>query len=224
VIDVTRPTCLTAVNLVYEIRSGPSRSTAIDKRPVDGRQAVTGLGLEGDRQCDTRHHGGTDKALYAYAAEDAAWWSAELGRDVTPGLFGENLTTQGLDVTGAVIGERWRIGSPRDGVVVEVRLPREPCSNLSARMGIRDFHQHFARVGNPGAYLKVLATGTVAAGDPIAIEHRPAHGVTLGQVFDAPGPQEMRRLLDSGIDLAEPLRRKALRVLARARSAAREAG
>jgi MOSC domain-containing protein YiiM len=215
-------TLLLAVNIVYEIRRGPTRSTAIDKRPATGRQVVTALGLEGDRQCDTRHHGGIDKALYAYAAEDATWWSAELGRSVPPGLFGENLTTQGLDVTGALIGERWRIGSPRHGVLVEVRLPREPCSNLSARMGMPDFHRRFAKVGNPGAYLKVLAPGTVAAGDPIAVEHRPAHGVTLGQVFAAPSPEPMRRLLDSGIELADPLRSKALRVLARARRAARK--
>jgi MOSC domain-containing protein YiiM len=168
---------LVAVNIVHEILRGPSRLTAIDKRPVAGPVVVGELGLEGDEQRDTRNHGGPDKALYAYAAEDAEWWTAELGRRITPGLFGENLTTHGLDITHALIGERWRIGNT---VVVEVRMARTPCTNLSARMGIPRFHKRFAAAGRPGAYLKVLATGSIAAGDPITIEHRPADGVAVG--------------------------------------------
>lgn len=161
---------LLAVNVVYELLRGPSRMTAIDKRPVAGPVVVGELGLEGDRQCDTRHHGGPDQALYAYAAEDAAWWEEELGRPIPPGLFGENLTTDGLDITNALIGERWRIGNT---VVVEVRSSRTPCTNFSARMGIPRFHKQFAAAGRLGAYLKVLVPGSVAAGDPIAIEYRP---------------------------------------------------
>ncbi|MGZ0148358.1 MOSC domain-containing protein [Kribbella sp. WER1] len=157
---------LVAVNVVHELIRGPTRWTAIDKRPVEGPVGVGVLGLEGDRQCDTRYHGGVDKALYAYAAEDAEWWAAELGREIPPGLFGENLTTRGLDVTGAAIGERWRIGS----VLVEVRSPRTPCGNLSGRMGIKRFHQRFARSGRVGVYLKVLETGSVQAGDPITLD------------------------------------------------------
>ncbi|WP_350278502.1 MOSC domain-containing protein [Kribbella sp. HUAS MG21] len=163
---------LVAVNVVHELIRGPTRWTAIDKRPVTGAVEVGELGLVGDRQCDTRYHGGPDKALYAYAAEDAEWWAAALGREIPPGLFGENLTTRGLDVTGALIGERWRIG----GILVEVRSPRTPCGNLSGRMEIKRFHQRFARSGRVGVYLKVLTTGSIQAGDPIEVVRLGAGG------------------------------------------------
>lgn len=170
---------LVAVNVVHELIRGPSRWTAIDKRPVTGPVPVGELGLTGDRQCDTRWHGGPDKALYAYAEEDADWWSAELDREIPPGLVGENLTTHGLDITHALIGERWRIGGPKTGVLVEVRLPRDPCGNLSARMGIPKFHRRFRASGRVGTYLKVLSTGSVRAGNRIVVVHRPDHGVTI---------------------------------------------
>jgi MOSC domain-containing protein YiiM len=173
---------LIAVNVVHEVIRGPSRWTAIDKRPVGGVVEVGELGLVGDRQCDTRYHGGPDKALYAYASEDAAWWAVELGRDIPPGLFGENLTTSGLDITGAVIGERWRIGGPKHGILVEVRSPRTPCGNLSGRMGIHRFHHRFAKTGRVGAYLKVLETGSVREGNRITVVHKPDHGPTIGQL------------------------------------------
>jgi MOSC domain-containing protein YiiM len=169
---------LVAVNVVHELIRGPTRWTAIDKRPVDGLVEVGELGLVGDRQCDTRYHGGPDKALYAYAAEDAEWWAAELGREIPPGLFGENLTTRGLDITGALIGEQWRIGE----VLVEVRSPRTPCGNLSGRMGVTRFHHQFAKTGRVGAYLKVLQPGQVRAGDRIEVVHRPDDGRTIGEV------------------------------------------
>ena len=102
--------------------------TAIDKRPVPGRLDVGRLGVAGDRQVDRKHHGGPDKAVYAYAEEDVARWADELGRELPPGTFGENLRTRGLDVTGALVGERWRIGS--DGLVVEVTQPRIPCATI----------------------------------------------------------------------------------------------
>src|SRR4051794_9693412 len=105
---------LVAVNVVHELIRGPTRWTAIAKRPVSDSVEVNELGLVGDRQCDTRYHGGPDKALYAYASEDAEWWSTELDREIPPGLFGENLTTCGLDITGALIGEQWRIGGPKN--------------------------------------------------------------------------------------------------------------
>lgn len=132
--------------------------------------------MAGDRQCDTRYHGGPDKALYAYAIEDAEWWAAELGREIPPGLFGENLTTRGLDITGALIGERWQIG----GILVEVRSPRTPCGNLSGRMDIKRFHHRFARTGRVGAYLKVLHPGKIQAGNRITVLHRPDKAPTIG--------------------------------------------
>jgi MOSC domain-containing protein YiiM len=208
---------LAAVSVVHTIRSGPIRDTAIDKRPVTGQVAVTELGLEGDRQCDTRHHGGPDKALYAYAAEDAAWWADELDREIPAGLFGDNLQTAGIDVTGALIGERWRIGDPGHGILVEVRMPRTPCENLSARMGDPDFHKRFQATGRVGAYLKVVETGSIEAGDPITVAERPDHDLTVGGYFDRPDPAVMRRVIDSGVDLAETVRRRARRIAARGR-------
>jgi MOSC domain-containing protein YiiM len=176
---------LLTVNVVHELIRGPVRWTAIDKRPVTGPVAVGELGLAGDKQCDRRFHGGLDKALYAYAAEDADWWSTELDRDIPPGLFGENLTTRGLDITGALIGERWRIGGPKTGILVEVRSPRDPCGNLSARMAIPKFHRRFVATGRVGAYLKVLSTGSVRAGNRIVVVHRPTHGVSIAEASGA---------------------------------------
>ena len=173
---------LVAVNVVHEVVRGPVRWTAIDKRPVTGAVAVGELGLAGDKQCDSRYHGGPDKALYAYAEEDAVWWSTELDRDIPPGQFGENLTTCGLDISGALIGEQWRIGGPTTGILVEVRSPRTPCGNLSARMGIPRFHHRFAKTGRVGAYLKVLSTGSVRAGNRIVVVHRPSHRRTIGEI------------------------------------------
>jgi len=169
------------VNVVHKLIRGPTRWTAIDKRPVTGPVEVGVLGLAGDQQADKRYHGGPDKALYAYAEEDAEWWSVELGREIPPGLFGENLTTRGLDITGALIGERWRIGGPKNGILVEVRSPRTPCGNLAGRMGIPRFHHRFNRTGRVGAYLKVLSTGSVQAGNRITVVHRPSHAPTIAE-------------------------------------------
>lgn len=209
---------LQTVSVVHEVIRGPSRWTAIDKRPVQGSVQVGVEGLAGDTQCDTRHHGGPDKALYAYAAEDADWWAAELVRAIPPGLFGENLTTAGLDVTGALIGERWRIGALRTGCVVEVTMPRTPCDNLSFRMGIPRFHQRFVAVGRTGAYLRVLRAGQLRAGSRIVVEYRPDHDVSIGAVTTGASPAQMQRLLDSGVNLAGPVRHAAERSVSPARS------
>jgi MOSC domain-containing protein YiiM len=211
---MTAPRLLT-VNVVHTIWPGPFRDSGIDKRPVAGPVAVGELGLDGDRQFDTRNHGGPDKAVYAYASEDAAWWAEELGRDIPPGLLGDNLTTVGLDVTGARIGERWRIGGS-DGVLVEVRMPRTPCENLSARMRDSTFHKRFTASRRVGAYLKVCEPGTIAAGDPIEIDFRPDHTLTVGGYLDRPDAAVMREVLDTGIELADIVRRRVRRVAARA--------
>jgi MOSC domain-containing protein YiiM len=171
---------------VRAIVRGPSRDTAIDKRPVGGPVPVHELGLAGDTQTDTRHHGGRDKALYAYAREDAEFWAADLGMPMPPGRFGENLTASGLDVTNALVGERWQVGDPGQGVLVEVRSARTPCPNLSAHIGIPGFHKQFHRQARFGAYLRVLRTGAIAAGDRIHVVHRPADGITIGDYFTAP--------------------------------------
>jgi MOSC domain-containing protein YiiM len=158
-------------------RGGTVR-TGIWKAPVDGPVDVRGVNLAGDDQGDREVHGGPDKAVYAYAREDQAWWAAQIGRAIDPGTFGENLTTHGVDVTNAVIGERWVIGR----VVLEVSQPRIPCFKLGIRMGDPRFPARFAAAARPGAYLRILRPGAISAGDAIRVIDRPAHGVTVGLV------------------------------------------
>ncbi len=193
------PSLVSSVNvmqaLIPDVR-GSLDLTAIDKRPVAGRVPVARLGLEGDQQYDTAHHGGVEQAVYAYAVEDLRWWSAEIGRDLTPGQFGENLTTEGLDVTGAQIGERWRIGDA--GLLVEVSCPRIPCATFQGWMDEPRWVKRFTDGGAPGAYLRVLTEGTVAAGDEVEVVHRPDHGVTIGEtlVIRRAASDKLERLLE----------------------------
>jgi len=163
------------------VRRGRPLMSAIGKQPVAGRVHVAGSAVEGDAQADLRVHGGPDKAVYAYAAEDAAWWAEALGRPLEPGMFGENLTVEGLDVTGALIGERWRAGTAE----LEVSQPRIPCHKLGLRFGDPSMVRRFAEAGRPGAYLRVLAPGDVAAGDPVEVLSRPGHDVTVAMVSRA---------------------------------------
>ncbi len=148
--------------------------SAIWKTPVEGRVAVRGVNVDGDEQADRRVHGGPDKAVYAYAAEDTAWWAEELGRELGPGAFGENLTTEGVDGSGAVIGERWRVG----GVELEVCQPRQPCAKLGMRFGDLKMVRRFARAERPGAYLRILREGELGAGDDVEVLHRPIYQKT----------------------------------------------
>ncbi|GAA4618357.1 MOSC domain-containing protein [Actinoallomurus liliacearum] len=165
-------------------------TTGIDKRPVDGPVAVTApgpkgtgaVGLAGDRVYDVKHHGGADQAVYAYAREDLDRWAAELGRDLPDGVFGENLTTSGLDVNGALIGERWRVG---EQVLLEVSCPRIPCGTFQGWMEEQGWIKRFTRAALPGAYLRVIEPGEIRTGDPITVEDRPAHEVTVALAFRA---------------------------------------
>jgi MOSC domain-containing protein YiiM len=148
--------------------------------PMDGG---LGSGLVGDTVGNHKLHGGDDQAVYAYAREDLDAWEIHLRRTLTDGTFGENLTTSGIDVTGARIGERWRIGT--DGLVLEVSAPRTPCRTFSAFLNLSQWIKTFTQAGKPGAYLRVISPGTVRAGDAITIDHRPDHDVTIGLVFRA---------------------------------------
>jgi len=160
-------------------------TTGIWKLPVSGPIRIQGVNLAGDEQADRSVHGGPDKAVYAYAQEDLSWWTAEIGQLVAPGTFGENLTTVGIDVTNAVVGERWAVGS----AVLEVSQPRTPCYKLGIRMGDQRFPSRFAEAGRPGAYLRIVTEGDVAAGGDIRVLSRPDHGVTVGLVERLPcGP------------------------------------
>jgi MOSC domain-containing protein YiiM len=163
------------------VRRGRPLMSAIGKQPVEGPVRVEGINLAGDEQADRTVHGGPDKAVYAYAAEDAAWWAAELGRDLPPGMFGENLTTEGVDVSGAIVGERWRVGD----VELEVCQPRLPCAKLGIRFGDPAMVRRFAEAQRPGAYLRIVREGSLAAGDAIEVCSRPDHGVSVRLVSAA---------------------------------------
>lgn len=155
--------------------------TAIWKAPVSGPVAVRGVNLDGDDQADRAVHGGPDKAVYAYGLDDYAWWQGELGRDLSPGTFGENLTIDGMAVSASVVGERWSVGS----AVLEVSQPRIPCGKLGIRMGDPRFPRRFARAGRPGAYLRIAVEGSLQSGDEVKVLHRPAHGLTVAAVARA---------------------------------------
>jgi MOSC domain-containing protein YiiM len=164
--------------VIGEKRGRPWRS-AIVKAPVGGRVAVGPLGLEGDEQHNRKYHGGPHQAVYAYAAEDVAWWAAELGRTMDSGVLGQNLTTEGADVNAVVVGERWRVGS----TLLEATSPRIPCATLAHRVGAPGMVRRFARAGRCGAYFRVLEPGTVGAGDPIEVVARPADSLTVADVM-----------------------------------------
>jgi MOSC domain-containing protein YiiM len=188
---------------------------------VDGPVLLGPHGPVGDTVLDRKHHGGRDQAVYAYATEDLRAWSADLGRELTPGTFGENLTTQDLDVTGAVIGEVWQVAAAdrTEPVLLQVTSPRIPCVTFQAWMGEPHWVRRFTEAGAPGTYLRVLAEGRVAAGAPVQVVARPAHGVTIGEVFVLrfADPGRLRQLLAEGEDLhpalanavADQLRRSA---------------
>ncbi|GLZ28476.1 MOSC domain-containing protein [Lentzea sp. NBRC 105346] len=169
--------------------------SGIDKRPVEGPVAV-GVpergrsGVGGDEIADASVHGGPDKAVYAYAREDLDFWDPAF----TNGMFGENLTVSGVDVSGAEIGERWRVGS----AVLEVSQPRIPCRTFAAWLGREKWVKTFVEACRPGAYFRVITPGTVCAGDDVEVLSRPGHGMSVAAVFRAiTGEAELLpRLLD----------------------------
>lgn len=183
----------------------PQGLTGIDKRPVDhpvlvtapGPKGTGGSGLAGDAVCDLRHHGGDDQAVYAVAREDLDAWEGELGRPLANGSFGENLTTEGLDVSDALIGERWQVGAE---LVLEVTGGRIPCRTFQGHLGERGWVRRFTQKGATGAYLRVIVPGEIRAGDAIRVVHRPVHGVTARMEFRATTTERdlLPRLLDAG--------------------------
>ncbi len=185
---------------------GSLKRSAIDKRPVEGPVGIGPLGLEGDEIADTEHHGGIDQAVYVYAAEDLQAWAADLGRDLVPGQFGENLTTSGLDVQDSRLGDRWRVGT----ALLEVCDVRIPCSVFQGFLDEPQWVKRFTLRGVPGAYLRVVEPGVVTAGDRIEVVERRPHDLTVAMAFRALTTQ--RHLLADL--LAEPrisakIRRKA---------------
>lgn len=172
---------------------GQQVSTAIWKHPVEGRVTIRGVNLAGDDQADRAVHGGPDKAVYSYAREDYDWWRAREDFDIQPGLFGENLTTEGIDLSSAVVGERWSLGS----TVLEVAQPRLPCYKLGIRVGDPHFLKRFLAALRMGAYLRVVQEGDVGTGDAVRVSSRPAHGMTLREMTRAlREPEQAVRLRD----------------------------
>jgi MOSC domain-containing protein YiiM len=196
--------------------AGRSVRSGIWKEPVNGRVVVEGINLHGDDQADRRVHGGPDKAVYAYSSEDYLWWADVLGRDLGAGTFGENLTTEGIDLSACVIGQEWHVGT----AVLQVAQPREPCFKLGMRMGDAHFVELFGSSGRSGTYLRIQQPGNVGAGDPIVPRHPPSHGLTVSDLA-AVRPSTPIPLLEriAAIDdVPEGWRTTAQRQIARLRS------
>jgi MOSC domain-containing protein YiiM len=184
-------------------------STGIDKVPVEGSVRVEGVNLVGDDQADRRVHGGVHKAVYAYASEDYEWWSGRLGRALPPSMFGENLTTAGIDIGAAVVGQHWRIGD----VVLEVSEPRMPCYKLGIRMEDPGFPAVFSAADRPGSYLRIVEEGSLASGDRIEVGTPPGHGLTVADIarIHDRDHHEAGRLLQAA-QLSDPWKRWARRL------------
>jgi MOSC domain-containing protein YiiM len=170
--------CIVGLQL-FDVPGSRVGRSGIDKRPIERRVSVQQLGLDGDAVLDHRDHGGEGQAVYCYGQEDAEWWELELDRSLPPGRFGENLRTAGIDLTGAVLGERWRIGT----ALFEVTAPRIPCATFERFWAVPQLVKRFTARGATGAYLRVLETGDVGAGDAIEVVFRPDHGITTGRAF-----------------------------------------
>ena len=160
--------------------------TSIEKHAVTGPVAARTRGLDGDQVSDVEHHGGVDQAVYAFAREDLDSWVVWLGQPIRAGQFGENLTTSGIDVNAAEVGERWVIGTAE----LEVASVRIPCNDFKNWMGLSGYDssswvKRFTAIGRPGPYLRVVTEGAVQAGDEIRVLHRPGHGVSVSMMFAA---------------------------------------
>jgi len=175
--------------------AGRSVRTAIWKTPTEARVPIEHDNLVGDAQADLRVHGGPDKAVYAYASEDYRWWEGHLGAPLSAGTFGENLTTEGVELANAVIGEVWGIGTTK----LQVAQTRQPCFKLGIRMGDAGFVQEFDQARRYGVYLRIGEVGEVGVGDEISLLSRPTHGMTAAEFADTLDSHDLvaiRRLVE----------------------------
>ena len=161
--------------------TGSEGRTGIDKRSVTGAIEFKNNGVVGDRVIDTNVHGGYEQAVYAYAREDAQWWEREIDEEIPAGRFGENLTTEGIDVNAAIIGEQWKIGS----VILEVSQPRIPCRVFAGFWKRATLIKDFTQAGRPGTYLRIIQEGSAQAGDAIEVIFKPDHTISISDLFAA---------------------------------------
>jgi MOSC domain-containing protein YiiM len=159
--------------------TGSEGRTGIDKRSVSGLIEFKNNGVAGDRIIDTNVHGGYDQAVYAYAIEDAQWWEREINEEISAGRFGENLTTEGIDVNAALVGEQWKIGS----VILEVSQPRIPCRVFAGFWKRSTLIKDFTQAGRPGTYLRIIQEGSAQAGDSIEVIFKPDHAISIKDLF-----------------------------------------
>ena len=174
-----------SINIAKTIRTGDwtgsEGRTGIDKQPIKGSVKFENDAVAGDSVIDRKAHGGYDKAVYAYAREDALWWESQIGREITPGAFGENLTTEGIDLNRCKIGERWQIGN----VVLEVSEPRIPCRVFAGFWQRPTLIKDFTDAKRSGTYLRIIQEGEMSAGDLIEVIHSPNHEITVLDIFEA---------------------------------------
>jgi len=158
--------------------NGPVQ-TGIIKKPVIHKVSVTELGIVGDVIVDTKVHGGRDQALYLYSQEDYDWWSERLGKTLSPGIFGENLTLSSFGDAPLLIGDRLQIND----LLIEISAPRTPCFKLATRVSDAGFIKDFVQAARTGAYARVIKTGEISAGDDIVLIKTPADFPSVSDVF-----------------------------------------
>lgn len=172
--------------------------TGIGKQPTASAM-FTSDGIVDDAVVNTKHHGGPGQAVYAYSAEDLAWWETELGRSIAPGTFGENLTLSSFGSSEPRVGDRYRIGA----VELEVTSSRIPCGTFQAQMNLAGWVERFRDAERPGWYARVLTDGVVEVGDPVSFTAAPDSNVTVIEVqrlyYDRSGAVDdrLRAALDS---------------------------
>jgi len=202
---------LTSINIGKERqqqRNDYIETTGIYKMPVDGAVEIKALGIDGDAVLDTKNHGGPDQALYIYGGADYEYWEQEIGRELAPGTFGDNLTISGLESAAFNVGDYLHIGD----VKLQVTAPRIPCGTFATRMEDPQWVKKFRAAERPGLYVRVIKEGMIKAGDPVTVEKYTGETVSIVQVYRDHYSKEyteesLRRYLNSPIAIRN---RKAL--------------
>lgn len=182
-----------------EILPGKRSRTGINKHPVSGATMIDQAGIVGDAVCNTSVHGGPDQAILLEGSQTLDWWAEELGRDIPPGTFGENLVVEGLDNRDVAVGDRFHVGE----VVLEATCPRSPCATFTAKMNDPGIARRYFRAGRPGIYCRVITPGIVSPGE--AVRHEPYSGeripiaAMLAAIVNEPSAEEKARILSAPI-------------------------